>query len=168
MKVNNSESAFVIKDERKKVKTLREIMSEDVYNACIHTTSHAIPNILRTNHLILKIFWLISFLVCLCLCLIHISLILRNFFSFPSYNTNSLGKELPIKFPMVTFCNINILNESNDFTIEYLKKFKPLLNQPFTEDTDLLVDTRIKEYLIRTEINTDKQLTNITIKALGY
>lgn len=72
-----------------------------------HETSlHAIPNILRSNHVLVKLLWLISFFLSLGFCLAIFVEKLYDFFSYAVIaNVNMVFEKKPA-FPKITFCNI--------------------------------------------------------------
>jgi|688.fasta_scaffold1081217_1 hypothetical protein len=64
-----------------------------------------VPMVFKRKDLILKLIWLVSFLVSLIYCSYSVvSLIIRKYMDI------SVIRESPVIFPMVSFCNIKALN----------------------------------------------------------
>ena len=71
------------------------------------STMHGLPNVFRSNHFIMKIFWLILFLLSLALAIYLVSVSVKTFLNFDVTVSIAYEQETPIDFPAVTFCNLN-------------------------------------------------------------
>jgi hypothetical protein len=92
---------------------LRILFKNSIKETCASTTMHAIPNILReSSHLILKIIWIICFVICSGLCLYFIIDAFQNFLAYPVVINRSIVQEIPSQFPKVSFCNNKFTNIS--------------------------------------------------------
>jgi hypothetical protein len=81
---------------------LRNVLKNALKETCASTTMHAFPNILReSSHLLLKIIWLICFLICSGVCLYFIIDEIQNFFAYPVIITRSIVQENPSQFPKI-------------------------------------------------------------------
>ena len=77
---------------------------------------HAIPNILRTEFLFLKLIWLIFFVIAACYSAYLIREAMVSYLAFEVVNTIEVKKLEEIEFPTVTICNTNSWNfESKTF-----------------------------------------------------
>ena len=83
-------------------------------------TIHAIPNIFRTRHLIIKIIWMISFLISTGLCAYMVYGSINNYLQFNVVTTIREIIEAEMTFPSVTVCNINPFVTESSFQFVYL------------------------------------------------
>ena len=72
-----------------------------------HTTTHAIPNIVTTQSKIMRIIWIICFLVSLGYCLFQIVICILSYMSYGVISNYEYIYETPTLFPVVDICNIN-------------------------------------------------------------
>ena len=99
------------------------------------TTVHGFKNMSKnSNHSILKILWLLCFLACFGYCTYSCYQLFTNFYSYPSFTKITTVSEIPTQFPMVTFCNVKILDSSNPTTQEYLQSNPDII---FEEDAKI-------------------------------
>jgi hypothetical protein len=130
----------------------------------LSSTAHALPNIFRTGNILLKLIWLCCFLASGSYCVISVLRTLNDYFTYPSYISTKITQEIPTQFPAITICNLKSVNQTRSPT--YLAKNIPkysLINyiSPFYYIIS-------QQYLSRTFINNDPNLTNTTRKELGF
>lgn len=104
-----------------KSKNLKEKITEKFTNWCNDTTTHAVPHIAQNRNWLIKLMWLLAFLTSFAYC---IFLLVQNFTQYFNYSvsiTIQRVQETPLKFPAVTFCNINPFNEKGDVAYNYFE-----------------------------------------------
>jgi hypothetical protein len=82
------------------------------------TTSHGIPNIIRSQDVKAKILWAIFFIVSFTYCMYTIINGVLIYYKYETYMTFSVERKNLVDFPAVTICNANPFNakkETNDF-----------------------------------------------------
>ena len=148
---------------------LRISVRQAVIDTCSETTMHAIPNILKvSNHIILRILWIVFFLVSASYCLYSIIQTFQTYFSYPSYISTTIVQEIPTKFPMVAFCNAKSVDYSKAATIAYITANSMSLYIPQFAATSIYMWLNIQDYVLRKQINNDQSLTAAAKKALGF
>lgn len=85
------------------------------------TTLHAIPNVIVTKYVFIKIMWIAFFLVSLGICLY---MVIRVIIIYQQFNLTSSIRDIPeepIKFPSIWFCNPNFMTTpaATDYLIQY-------------------------------------------------
>ena len=122
------------------------------------STSHAIPNIVQSKYISVKIFWSFFFLLSFSLSSV---MIIENFIDFFKYEvTTSIRKfpEYPMNFPTVSICNTDIF--VTNYSIKYLANllrndlkqqlnYTKILNQNFSDDLTLV------NYFIRNDYSKE-------------
>ena len=81
------------------------------------STIHAIPNIIRTDSLGIKILWLVCFIGSSCICAWFILNTINTYFKHEVVSKIEIKYENPLDFPVVSICNLNPLatNEAKSF-----------------------------------------------------
>ena len=88
------------------------------------STSHGFPNMFRTKHWPVRVMWLIFFLVSTGLCIFMVYRSVNDYLSYDVVNKIRDFSELPMVYPVITFCNVNpFINEENE---SFIKKFLPI------------------------------------------
>ena len=75
----------------------------------LSSTSHGLPNILRSDRLFFKVFWTFFILVCSSYCLYSIVKSIRSYYEYEVVTKIEVIDEKPTQFPAVTICNLNLL-----------------------------------------------------------
>ena len=91
----------------------------------LHTSTHGIPGIARSQSIKNRMFWIISFLIYTGIMIYFIVQAIRAYFEYPSQTSVSVIVEWPQAFPAVTICNYSPLRYGlfiNPF-FDYLKAF---------------------------------------------
>ena len=86
--------------------SIKKIISE----WCLSTTSHGIPNIVRSENKFSSLFWSFAFLLSAAFCGYQIVLTLIDVSKFPVYTNIEIIQEMPAPFPSISFCNLNPFN----------------------------------------------------------
>ena len=71
----------------------------------LSSTSHGLPNILRSDRLFFKVFWTFFILVCSSYCLYSIVKSIRSYYEYEVVTKIEVIDEKPTQFPAVTICN---------------------------------------------------------------
>ena len=88
---------------RKKQKL--EKISQAAKEVLVNSTSHGIPNIIRSENLIIKLVWLLFLLASTGLCSF---LVAQSIFNYYNYDVNTKTRiiyERQVPFPTITICN---------------------------------------------------------------
>ena len=83
--------------------TKKEKILEKSIEIGLGSTSHGIPNIIRTDRKCLKIMWLILFLLSSSAGIYLVIESFSNYFSFEVVTSIKVVKEMPTEFPTITF-----------------------------------------------------------------
>ena len=86
----------------------------------LSSTSHGLPNIFKSNRLLLKIMWTFFLLVSLSYCSFSIIKSINSYYSWEYVTNIDIIQEVPTEFPAISICNLNI------YVTDYAKS---LLNQ---------------------------------------
>ena len=87
----------------------------------LSSTSHGIPNILRSDKIFFKIFWTFFLIVCSSYCFYSIIKSIQSYYEFEVVTKIEVIDEIPTQFPAVTICNLNFL--ATDYAKENFKTF---------------------------------------------
>ena len=88
-------------------------LKQSVKETITSSTIHAIPNIFRTDLIILKVMWFICFICASGGCLyLNVDAIL-NYLKHDVITQIRLVNEIPSEFPAITFCSLNSLTTQN-------------------------------------------------------
>ena len=82
-------------------------------------TMHGFPNIFRTKHGFIKIFWVLLFLISTSICAFNVYMIIVNYLKYDVVTTIKLTKEASMTFPTVSLCNVNLFATENSFQVAY-------------------------------------------------
>jgi hypothetical protein len=79
------------------------------------STLHGVPNIVRTERIILKLIWTIAFIASACTCSYMVMKTLVTYLEFEVVTKINVANEMPAVFPMVSVCNIHPFNTNHSF-----------------------------------------------------
>jgi len=155
------------------------LIKTSVKETCLESTIAGIPNIFKNgNHVILRIIWLICFLCCTGVSLWFVYGTITQFMSNPTYVDVQINQEVPTNFPMVTFCNMKLINFSSPLIKTYLNKtfdnwFIPVYPEPSYEKYNItsLHEWSLGELMLLVNLlNNDPSgiITNANRKSFGY
>ena len=96
-------------------KSIKLILLRQLEEWCLSTTTHAIPNICRSQYRFLKILWVIFFILSSSYCSYLISLSIQDYLKYPVTTTIQIINEPSVVFPTISICNLNpfITNNPN-------------------------------------------------------
>ena len=97
---------------------------KNIVTSCLEsTTGHGLPNIIRTEHIGLKVFWLIAWLVGLGLTLYLLITSILAYFDYGVVSQIQIINERPMLFPEVTICNLDpfVTNDSITFLAQTIR-----------------------------------------------
>ena len=115
---------------------LTKLIQNIFCESALNTTLQPMPRISKiNNHKLLRIFWVLCFLVCSCFCMYCCIQTLKNFYSYEtSTRISTVSDAFPV-FPAISLCNLNLLNfnfilnltnNTNDFLFIINKTIKQL------------------------------------------
>ncbi|RXM97502.1 Amiloride-sensitive sodium channel subunit alpha [Acipenser ruthenus] len=108
--------------------SLRRICRETL----THTTAHGISSILRSKSTFQKNCWIVFVIFVVTCMLWQCSELIIAFFQYPSQERITLVNNSKLKFPAVTFCNLNRVRKSLlNSKYSFLKKELPFLDNDF-------------------------------------
>ena len=87
-------------DEKNTLNQIKYVLTETALN----TTAHAIPNIIRSKLLVLKLLWFISLLISSGGCAYLMYRTIASYLEFEVVTKISINREIPSLFPTVTIC----------------------------------------------------------------
>lgn len=96
----------------------RRIFSKNLREWMGKTTGHAMPNIVGTNIYLLKVIWLIAWLIGFGFTVYFITQSFIAYFDYSVMANSKIMNERPMLFPKVTFCNIDPF--PSNYSITYL------------------------------------------------
>ena len=73
------------------------------------STSHGIPNIIRTNRISIKVLWSVCVLAALAGCSFMVIKSVTDYLEYDTVSKTEFITEIPTQFPTFSFCNINPL-----------------------------------------------------------
>ena len=87
------------------------------------STSHGFPNMFRTKHCPVRVMWLIFFLVSTGFCIFMVYRSVNDYLSYDIVNKIRDFSEVPMVYPVITFCNVNpFINEEK---VSIIKQYLP-------------------------------------------
>ncbi len=90
---------------------------KDIFKECLSgTTGHGIPNIIKTEYVCLKIFWVVVWLIGLGLTIYIVSKSIMDYFDFDIISQIQIINDRPQLFPKVTICNTDPFVTDNSIT----------------------------------------------------
>ena len=80
-----------------------------------------VPRIVNSKHSIpLRILWVLALLTSTSYCIFLCVQVYQNYFSWPSSTKISVIQEVPTNFPVISFCNMKLLNRSSNLTSTFI------------------------------------------------
>ena len=139
----NDDFKDIIEDK----KNVKLILVNQLKEFCLSSTTHAIPNIFRSENIFLKIMWIIFFLLSSGVCLYLIVQSFQDFFSYPVTTTVQIINEPKVVFPTISICNINPFKTGNDNITKIYNSTLANVDLNFVPNLKLLTSSRyIKNY----------------------
>jgi hypothetical protein len=130
--------------------------------ACLNSTSHGIPNIVRSQMFFLKVLWFIMLVASSGGCLYLVLKAIASYLDYDVVTKISVNAEIPALFPVITICNMNPI--SNEKALKYSKN---ILNENnITSDDLYIVYYGYLRYYVPMTANHPNQ-TDETRKLLG-
>ena len=84
---------------------------------------HGLPNIARTQSILIKIIWSLAFLASLSYAIISIVNVINDYLSYSVVVNMELVQDYNQEFPQVTICNNNPIDFSNDEAVRTIERF---------------------------------------------
>jgi len=123
-----------------------------------NSSSHGIPNIIKTHNTWLKLMWFVFFLISLGCCSFLIISGFVQYFSYEVVTSIRIVNDVPTEFPKITICNANLF--TNDFAFKYLTDF----NSSFVNFSN----SQLREFF-RTARDTANRNLNLTeLRKFGF
>ena len=122
MKVSNKVENFETPDEHKAKSKLKEflgrngsglILRSKILNLIETSTSHGLPNIVRSSRISMKILWTVCFLAAFGVCIWMIQQSVSDFLSYETVSKIEVITEASPVFPTVSICNVNPLTTTD-------------------------------------------------------
>lgn len=105
----------------------RDQIKKNLYNILVSSTSHGIPNIIRTEKKRFKAMYLFFFIVCSSLCAYMMTKSALDYMKYDVVTEIDMIYETPTQFPTVTFFNLK--NPTANYTLDDI-----LINCHFNDD----------------------------------
>ena len=98
-------ASLLAKDQKKySIKTeMKKFLNEKFSSLNVH----ALPNIVKTNHLSIKILWTMYFILSGGFCTYFMIHTILNYFNYEITSKINISYERMLSFPIVTICNVN-------------------------------------------------------------
>ena len=90
---------------------------------------HAIPNIIRNKYILIKIIWLICFIVSFSGCTWFMIKSINDYLKYDVVTRIRVKYVNEIKFPVIGICNLKILNKKLDNELMMIKRYPYKLNK---------------------------------------
>ena len=144
---------------------LRMQIKDAIKETCMDTTLHGIPHILdATNHVTLRIIWILATLTSFGACFYFVIQSILSYLQYPAFISVEKYNEVPAKFPMVSFCNLNTFNYPSSLVQTYLATYSSsfflpsaLFNSPYEGSTvgNILATNQVNQdpYKVITYVN---------------
>ena len=122
-------------------KKIKLILLKQLEEWCLSSTTHAIPNICRSQYNLLKIMWLIFFLLSGGYCSYLIAQSIQNYFAYPVTTTVQIINEPSVVFPTISICNLNPFITNNSTISAIYSAVLNAANIKFDQSPDLYQST---------------------------
>ena len=105
-------------------KELKPRLLKSLKSLLENSTSHGLPNIVRSNRPAIKILWAICFLISFSTCSFMVIKTISDYLKYETVSKIEYITELRLSFPIVTICNVNPFtsNESERLVLDSLIK----------------------------------------------
>ena len=131
---------------------------------------HAIPNIVRNEHYLIKIVWFICFLISSGWCTYFIQQSVADYLNYDVVTKIDIKYETKLKFPIVSICNLNLFNtdyvngyltslldEKENFDMNTFKSVKALASD---HENRTLFGKKLNEFLVNCYIKVNQNCNN--------
>jgi hypothetical protein len=105
----DSESSVILAEKKSFSKEKKLQVVNKVKTLLEGSTSHGIPNIIRTNRISIKTLWTVCFLAALGSCSYMVIKSVTDYLEYDTVSKIEYITEIPTKFPTISFCNTNPL-----------------------------------------------------------
>ena len=122
-----------------------------IINLIINSSTHGLPNILRAKIFIIKILWIMFFILSACFCMFLVYKSIMDYLDYEVVTKIRFIREDKAEFPTITICN------KSPFTSEYSIEFLIQLFQNLTNKTtnENIIDTSLFNF-------NNEQINNIS------
>ena len=104
-------------DKNKKDETVWPLLKETLREWAMESYVPGISRIVSSSHSIpLRILWALALVTSAAYCIVLLVQVFQNYYAFPSSTKISVIQELPTDFPVISFCNMKLLNRSSPAT----------------------------------------------------
>jgi hypothetical protein len=112
-------------NSKKNENTLRKDLKEAFKEWLSSSTSHGLPNVVRSNNNLIKIMWIIFFIISSAVCAYFLATSILQYLKYEVVSRMYVVYELPTPFPAVTICNNYpfLTNQSKEFVNEILERY---------------------------------------------
>lgn len=112
-------------NSKKNESTLLKDLKEAFKEWLSASTSHGLPNVVRTNNTLIKIMWIIFFTISSAICGYFLATSILQYLKYEVVSRMYVVYELPTPFPAVTICNGYpfVTNQSNEFVNDILERY---------------------------------------------
>lgn len=138
---------------------------------CETSTAHAIPNIARSDILLIKIIWLCCFIASTSYCIYSVITQLQSFLTYSTFISTQVIQEIPTYFPAITICNLGLTNKTK--ATNYINKVlnypngKPIFPKSDFFDMPLLY-VILQQYAIQLSMSNNDNFTSSDKRKLGF
>ncbi|CAF0991111.1 unnamed protein product, partial [Brachionus calyciflorus] len=127
-----------------------------IEESLLSSTSHGIPNIIRSDNSALRFMWISFTIISSGLCSYMIVQSIINYLSFETTSKNQIHTETSSIFPAITICNLNF------FTSEYSAQF--IKNLTLDIQSDSAYFSYSQYYTFMEIVSTSEELMSIAYK----
>ena len=100
----------------------RKLIKMRLKESCMDTSLMGVPRVLQeSSHLFFRIFLALTFLGCSAAGIYFVIQGIQSYLSFSAYMSVNTYNEVPTKFPIVSFCSMNIINRSKLFSSLFIR-----------------------------------------------
>ena len=129
---------------KKKFKHRKLLIQNKLVQLIENSTSHGLPNIMRTNRISIKILWIIFLLIAIGACSYMIAKTISEYLQYEVIAYSEVITELSSEFPAVTLCATNPL--TTKIAEQYVEE---LLNK----DNSIDIDLDARHYIDKLSVN---------------
>ena len=121
----NSVNVFMKQKNKEETKRFKiDRIKKSLSKCFLSTTCHGLPNIFKTQSLIIRIIWIICDLSSILYCIYLIYGNIKSYLSFEFMTNIDIIYEIPTNFPAISFCILNPLKPNlNNSITKYLNRF---------------------------------------------
>ena len=132
----------------------KESLKKFAYEFFVSTTCHGLPNIMRTENILLKIFWLLCLLASSVLCSIVVIQSVNEYLEFDVVTKIRVKNEKSTTFPAITLCHMNPFStkSGNEFFSNLLRD---QINSSLTSSNEII------NHIERTKIQAKYKINSL-------